>query len=86
MNSLYSKLYTHRKDELESLMVGKKAVFNGVPDMYYPMFTDVGELARNSFTIGDAYEIESCHVYSSWCAIKLKGIDGQFHASFFRDE
>ena len=86
MKSLYSKLSTHKKDEIESLMVGQKAVFNGVPNMYYPMFTDIGELARNTFIIGDSYEIESCYVYSSWCAIKLKGIEGKFHASFFRDE
>ena len=73
---------------------GDKLIFTGVPEFYYPMFTNIGENARNLMTVGQEYTISKCEVYSSWCCVWLKelpetdderSMKNGFHLQFFKE-
>jgi hypothetical protein len=72
--------------EKEGEWIGRKVTFKGVPSIYYPMFTDVGQKARELFVVGQEYTITKCSIYSSWIAIELEGVEGKYHLQFFNYE
>jgi hypothetical protein len=47
-------------------------IFNGVPEFYYPHFTDMKAEADEHLILGQTYVIEEAIVNSSWVSIHLK--------------
>lgn len=72
--------------ETEKEWIGRQVTFNSVPDHYYPMFTDIGDKARELFVVGEKYTVTKCSIYSSWTAIELEGVEGKYHLYFFNYE
>lgn len=65
---------------------GDKLIFNGVPSVFYPHFTNVGKYASENLKVDEEYTVTKCEVYSSWCAVWLEGHgDNFFNLSFFKD-
>lgn len=72
------------QSNLEFPQVGEKLKFKGVPSIYYPMFTNIGDFARNNLEKGKIYEVSKVEVNSSWCAVWLVGFgENFFNLSFF---
>ena len=68
------------------LLAGDKLKFTGVPDFYYPNYTNLKEDADKYLKIGEIYEIEDIQVNSSWVSIYLKDIVNPsvgYNLSFF---
>ena len=57
--------------------------FSGVPEFYYPMFTNMKDEANQNLVLGNSYRVEKSEVYSSWCAVWLEGIEGYYNLRFF---
>jgi hypothetical protein len=58
-----------------------------LPELVYPMFTNIVEDAHNNIEPGKEYTVSKCNVYSSWCAVWLEEFpdnDRHFHLSFFK--
>lgn len=53
-------------------LIGDKLKFKGVPDFYYPNFTNLKEDADKYLKLGEIYEIEDIIINSSWVSIYLK--------------
>lgn len=67
---------------------GDILIFKGVPEFYYPMYLNMGKLARKELIVGNEYKIRKVEIYSSWCAVWLEGVGGEddyFNLSFFTD-
>lgn len=65
---------------------GDKLKFKKVPAMYYPMFTNIGEYAKNHLIPEFEYTVAKVEVNSSWCAVWLEGIGDEnnfFNYTFF---
>lgn len=54
--------------------IGDTLIFKGVPEFYYPNFTNLKVYAEKYLVIGESYEIEDVSVNSSWCSIYLKDV------------
>ena len=66
--------------------VGDKLEFIGVPQFYYPHFTNIGEYARNNLVVGQIYVASKVAVHSSWCEIELEGHGNNFfNLMFFKE-
>jgi hypothetical protein len=66
--------------------VGDKVIFKGVPELYYPMFADMKEIAENCLVVGQQYTVAKCQVFSSWVAVDLvefPGTENCFNLTFF---
>ena len=57
--------------------VGDKLKFRGVPKMYYPMFTNLKDLAEKNLKVGQVCTVRKVDIYSSWCAVWLEEIPGE---------
>jgi len=73
--------------------VGDTLIFTGVPKFYYPMFTNIGKKAAETFKLGEKYKVRKVEIYSSWCAVWFEGIgagdelnDSGFHYQFFKKD
>lgn len=64
--------------------VGDTVIFTGVPEFYYPLFTDMGEAARHRLIEGQEYTVSKVEIYSSWCAIEVEGVEGYYNRTFFK--
>lgn len=72
-----------KETEIE-ILTGAKVIFKGVPEFYYPMFTNVGEDARKFLEVGKEYIVTKHEIYSSWQSFELEGIPGFYHKEFFK--
>lgn len=54
--------------------IGDSLIFKGVPELYYPHFTNLKVDAEKYLVVGQKYEIENVIVNSSWCSIYLKDV------------
>lgn len=66
---------------------GEKLKFKGVPEFYYPCFTNLRDDADKYLIVGQEYEIENVIVNSSWVSIYLKGVhnpDVGYNLTFFQ--
>jgi len=62
---------------------GDKLIFKGVPEFYYPNFTNMREDAR-VLQLGVEYTISRCLVNSSWVTIYLEEYpETMFNLGFF---
>lgn len=67
-------------------IAGDKLIFTGVPDFYYPQFTNLKDDAEKYLTLGEKYEIEKVVVNSSWVSIYLKCVNNPsvgYNLNFF---
>lgn len=65
--------------------IGDKVKFTGAEGVFYPHYTNVIQFAKDNLTVENVYTVLNCEVYSSWCAVWLKEIEGEhlFHLSMF---
>jgi len=56
--------------------VGDKLKFISVPDMYYPMFTNMKKLAEHNLKPEQICTVRKVSIYSSWCAVWIEEISG----------
>jgi hypothetical protein len=67
--------------------VGEFLEYTGVPNFYYPNFTNLKEDAEKYLTLGEKYEIEDAQVNSSWVSIYLKDVPNPsvgYNLNFFK--
>lgn len=65
--------------------VGDILIFKGVPEIYYPHYACMGNLAKENLIVGQKYQVRNVEIYSSWCAVWLDGFpdDESYNLSFF---
>jgi hypothetical protein len=62
---------------------GQTVIFRGVPEFYYPHFTNM-KVDAEVLELGKEYTVSKSEVYSSWQAVWVEDFpDTMFNASFF---
>jgi hypothetical protein len=57
--------------------VGDKLKFLSVPEIYYPMYTNMKDLAEKNLQPNQICTVRKVTVHSSWCAVWLEEIPGE---------
>lgn len=73
-----SKIVTAQTANGEWPLVGEKLKFKSADGSFYPHYTNIIEDAKRLLVKGDVYTVRKCEVYSSWCAVWLEEIPGEF--------
>jgi hypothetical protein len=60
-------------------LIGDKVKFKGADGWFYPHFTDIIQFAKDNLELGKTYIVRNCEVYSSWCAVWLEEIEGDYY-------
>lgn len=64
---------------------GDKLIFSGVPEFYYPMFTNFRKDAEDNLELEKEYVIKECGINSSWVSIILEEFpELKFNYTFFK--
>lgn len=50
-----------------------RVIFIGVPEHYYPHFTNMSTFCDANLTVGKEYIIHDSQLNSSWCSVYLVG-------------
>ncbi len=87
MPTMEERIRMLREAKLKEMdKTGQKVIFKGVPEFYYPMFTNVAADAKRLLGVGEEYTVTKHEIYSSWQSFELEGIPGFYHTQFFRNE
>lgn len=76
-----------RDNNINYPKTGDKLVFHGVPEFYYPSFTNMRKDADDNLEVGKEYTVSKCFVNSSWVTIYLEEFpELMFNLTFFKKQ